>query len=427
MNKKLYGLFCLAATLFLTAACTHEEEDLFDDSSAIRAAETIQADMEVLTGASNGWLMEYFPATMQEYGGYNVLLKFGTDGKVEAASEWYGATDVVSSYYSVKQSAGVLLSFDTYNEIFHMFSDPSDPTGIGGKGYGLEGDYDFLILEATPDKVVLKGKASGGTAVMTPIQEEWSQYLTAIQEAEASMSFKKYNLEMNGETIPVSVSYRTLTFTYGEEENEVSTVASYIVTRSGYKFYEPVEINGKTISGFTFDAANQLFTEDNDAGIRLVPVIPPLNEQFVEGNWFIAYSTLGSYAQPYFAYCKTNGIDAEGEELIYAFIGSALYGSFGFNFNSSGYAGLLGLDYELIGEDKVTLVFNYGAAGYGAYYYNYAYFYYMLFPFGYSSPRTFTLTTDNLASPSYVTLTEDANPNNCITLFANQVNYPFRN
>ena len=84
--------------------------------------------------------MGHFPEANQAFGGYNVLLKFGTDGKVTVASELYGASQTATSLFSVKQSAGIVLSFDTYNTIFHLFSDPADPTGAGGKGYGLEGD-----------------------------------------------------------------------------------------------------------------------------------------------------------------------------------------------------------------------------------------------------------------------------------------------
>ena len=424
--KKIYYLCCVVAAVLITA-CTHEEEDLFNDSSANRADATIMANIEVLTGASNGWLMEYFPASSQEYGGYNILLKFTEDGKVTVSSELYAPTDAATSYYAVKQSAGILLSFDTYNEIFHLFSDPSDPTGIGGSGYGMEGDYDFLILEATPEKILLKGKKAGGVAVLTPMQGSWSEYISDIQAANDAMIFSKYELEMNGQTIPVTISNRTLTFTYEENGDTKSQTASFILTQTGYKLYEPIVIYEKTLGSFTFDATNELFTETNDNNIKLIPVIPPLNEQFVSGDWFIAYSKLGTYAQTYFSYCKQNYIDAIGEEIVYAFMGSALYGKFGFNFNSSGYGGLLGYDYELIGEDKISLQFNMTGEGDGVWYHNNAGFHYLLNPFGYNSARIFTLTTDNLIKPSYIILTEDSNPNNSMTLSANQINYPFRN
>ena len=164
----------------------------------------------------------------------------------------------------------------------------------------------------------------------------------------------------------------------------------------------------------------------NDNSITLVPIIPPINEQFVGGDWFIAYSQLGAFAQQYFAFCKENYLDALGEELEYAFMGSLLYGKFGFNFSSSGYQGLLGYDYELIGEDQVALAFNKTGLGNGVWYYNNAGFQYLLNVFGLSSARVFTLTYDDLADPTYITLTENANPKNSITLFKEQIIYPFR-
>lgn len=416
--KKIFYLFCLLAAAF-AAACTHEEEDLFGDSSANRADAAITADIAVLTGASNGWLMEYFPASMQEYGGYNLLLDFNADGTVQAASEFFNAEDVVTSLYAVKQSSGVVLSFDTYNDIFHLFSDPIDPVGVGGEGFGFEGDYDFLVLEASPEKVVLRGKKAGGIAVLTPMQGDWGDFITAIRESEAAMAFPKYVLVIGEDTVPVSFSYRTMTFTYEENEEQTSQTASYIVTKTGYKFYAPVEVLGVTLSGFTFDAGQGVhgwFTENTNSAIKLIPIVPPLNEQLVGGDWFIAYSKLGSYAQPYFNYVKINALDPMSETLNYAFIGSALYGAFGFNFNSGGYTGLLGLNYTLIGEDQISLQFNMTGPGNGVWYHDNALFPYLLNPFGYSAARTFTLTADDLVNPTYITLTENANTNNAITL-----------
>lgn len=422
--KKIYYLFCLVV-LVIFSACTHEQEDLFNDSSAQRADAAIKTTIETLTNPSNGWLMEYFPASMQEHGGYNIILAFNTDGKVEVASEVADPMSSVSSLYSVKQSSGIVLSFDSYNDIFHAFSDPSAPLG-GDKGYGLEGDYDFLILEVSNDKIVLKGKKTGGIAILTPIQMNWGEYLTSIQVAEKDMNFSQYKLEIDGQEVSVMPSGRTLIFSYQESGSLKSVTASYVVTPTGYKFYEPITINEKELSGFIFDKTNNYFVEVNNSNILLVPIIPPLNEQFVAGNWYIAYSQLGVFGQTYFDKVK-EGEDAVGEVLQLAFIGSSLYGKFGFNFYSSGYKGLLGLSYELIGENQISLVFDKTADGDGIWYHNNANFAYALFPFGYSSSRTFTLATDNLKAPSYITLTEDSNPENKITLSATQVIFPFDN
>ena len=45
--------------------------------------------------------------------------------------DFFADGEGVKSEYEVKQSAGVMLTFDTYNEIFHFFSEPSNYLGIG--------------------------------------------------------------------------------------------------------------------------------------------------------------------------------------------------------------------------------------------------------------------------------------------------------
>jgi len=421
--KKIYYLLYLATAVLLTA-CTNEEDDLFDTSSALRADAAIEADMKILTDAANGWLMEYYPEAQQSYGGYNVLLKFGTDGKVTAASE-FDNSDVVTSLYSIKQSAGVVLSFDTYNEIFHLFSDPSDPLGVGGNGYGLEGDYDFLILEATAEKVTLKGKKTGGIATLTPMKEDWKEYIAKLQSAEEEMSFQKLQLEMNGKIIPVSISFRTLTFTYAVEESNTSVVASYIQTPNGYKFYEPIEVDGIMLSGFTFNSEAEIFTADDDNSIKLVPVIPALNEQFISGNWYFAYSEISAALQSYFE-MAADGSASEGEEILYMYMGASNDGTYSFNFRSGNYIGYLTYAYVLTGEDEITLSFTLQGDNNGSYYYSNCNYNNIITAIGSPAGATYKLTTDSEKFPSFIKLTNMADPNKYFTLYPNLIAYPFR-
>lgn len=421
--KKIYYLFCLVAVM-MASACTHEEEDLFDSSSADRADAAIKAYTDVLTGAENGWIMEYYPEVQQKYGGYNTLVKFTADGKVTVSSDIYDAADAVTSLYSVKQSAGVMLSFDTYNQIFHFYSDPDDPSGLGGPGYGMEGDYDFLILEATQEKVVLKGKKSGNVAVMTPISGSWEEYITEIQEMESAMFSNKFTMTVGGMEIFVSRSQRALSLTYEVDGETVSKKVSYIVTPTGMKFYAPVSVNGIEFSDLIYDHTTETFTSST-TGVTMVKILPTVNELFVEGDWFIAYSQLGEFAQSSFDKVKEME-DGLEEVLQYAFMGSMLSdsGTFGFNFISSGYGGVLHFNYQLIGDDQIALQFAMTGEGNGVWYHN-AGMWNALVPFGYNGARLFTLSTDNIKNPSYITLTEDANPTNSMKLFAAQIAFPF--
>ena len=150
--------------------------------------------------------------------------------------------------------------------------------------------------------------------------QDWSEYIASIQESEAVMAANKLQLEINSTPIPVTISYRTLTFTYEEGGNSTSKTASYIVTPTGYKFYQPIEILGNEIEGFTYNVADDSFTTIGSVAATMLKIVPPINEQFVAGDWFIKFSTLGNFGQTYFNHVKTNFLDPMGEQLQYAFV-----------------------------------------------------------------------------------------------------------
>ena len=160
----LIGLF--AATM---VACSRDEESLFDKSAAERAREAVENAFDVLTTAENGWEMAYFPNLEADAKGYNMVLKFNKNGNVSVTAKNMATTankimtDTASTWV-VKSDYGPLLSFDTYNDVFHAFSDP------GNDGAGMLGDYEFLILKATPELVLLKGKKHSAYTVMRPMK-----------------------------------------------------------------------------------------------------------------------------------------------------------------------------------------------------------------------------------------------------------------
>ena len=433
MKKYRYITFLLGIILFVS--CNPVEENLFDDSSAIRIEKSLLNTQDVLKNAENGWLMEYYPSSQQTYGGYNVLAKF-TDKEVTIASEIEDFDITEKSSYSLKQSAGPVLTFDTYNEIFHTFSDPnSSKSGLGDNGVGMGGDFEFLILKSTQDSVILKGKKTGNRIIMTPIQSgtDWGAYVEELQEASEIMAFKNFEYHVAGQIIPVRVSYRSLIMTYTNEEgNEVTVSAPYIQTLTGYKLYQPLTILGVTVEAFNYgkEGDTEYFTPVNGTDARLVAVFPPLNQTLVSGDWFFAFSGLGTYGKNYWNYAKVNGLDAIGEELYYAYMGLS-DGKYGFNFASYDgvdlYGGALHFNYELIDENKVKYSFALTGAGDGVWYYQNAEFVYLIYPLYGGSNKTFTLTADNEKDPSWILLTDDNEPNNTIKLFGSQVTWPFSN
>ena len=415
--KKIYILLLLVFP-FLLQSCLKEEEDIFGKDPSIRVEEALKNYKEVLAAAENGWLLEYYAESNQKYGGYNFALKFSTS-EVTAYFELADPSESVTSMYQLISDDGPVLSFDTYNIFLHYFSNPSEDLPDA-----REGDYEFILQGISDDQteIKLKGKKTGNRMVLKRLTETPEDYLNKVIEIQKASKAPKYSMEVAGTIIDCSLAGNVLSYQYsGEDSQIVSGNVAFCYTDTGIRLYEKTEIKGATFRDFTY-ADDQFNAIGADASINLIFL--PVNQQFVMGDWFIAYSQLGEYAKPYYNVVK-QAEDELGEVLQYAFIGSMLYDKFGFNFISSGYGGLLGLDYELIGENKISLVFNSTGEGDGVWYHNNAGFANALVPFGYSKPRVFTLETDNLRSPSYVILTEDANPVNKIKLFAQQISNPF--
>ena len=430
MKKILYLI--VFVTSILLFSCNPQEDDLFDDSSSNRIDAALKSHKEVLKSAENGWLMEYFPATDQAYGGYNLLAKF-TEDEAKFAGENVLSTKTSTGMYSLKQSAGPVLTFDTYNDIFHFFSNPnSSVSKIGKNGVAMGGDFEFLVLKAAQDSIILKGKKTGNRVVMTPLAKGvvWSDFIDDIDQAAGKMTFKKFEYQIGGKTIAVNVNYRTLNFTYMDDaDNEVKETASYIQTSKGYKLYKPVTIAGVTVTEFIYNAENSTFAAKEDKDAILIPVIPPLNEQFVSADWYFKFSDIGTFGKPYWNYTKVNGLDRDGEELYYAYMGTDTGGKYSFSFGVLGdgivYKGALQFTRTLVGENKVVLNFAGTGDSNGGFYYQKVFFNYLLVPI--TGNKTFTLTSDDPKNPTWIKLTDDKDPKNTIILSSTQVLYPYKN
>lgn len=419
---------------FTLVACTPEEKDLFDDSSANRIEASLTQVNEVLLSAKNGWLMRYYPNATQKYGGYNLFLSFSADGKVTAASDVAGIGERVTSLYSLKQSAGAVLSFDTYNSIIHFFASPD--SGIGGMGTGMEGDYDFTVMEEyTSEKVVLKGTKSGSLAVMTPLAEnaDWDEQIERIFDMNDVMQeYPAFIFEDGDYSQDLTVSWNRLVATEKDGDNVVYTYAPFVLTADGLEFYRPFTLNGKTFTSLTYKEAGEdsyLYSAEHPS-VQLIPDYP-LNAMFVNDVWYLSFSGLGSIGQKFWQEI----IDAKspvGAEKV-EYVGFEPYGEgvldyvWYTNEPGFGFSDAL-MYYELSGKDKVIMEYSGYMGG------NYQSF----IPDGYatwwsillfmSRRQTYTITAvDNPKRPKKIKLTQDGRPTNTIILSREPIQYPFIN
>lgn len=186
MMKKLYKFSAIASVLMSAslASCNHEEADIFDQSAAHRTEEARKMYKEILLDKGGKWQMEYF-TTEQEHG-YVYLFTFRNDGTVtisgnnEYITKLTNIDSNVPSYgsetsmWTILSDNGPVLSFNSYNTIFHLFATPEDIPGTerDEQGYGHSGDYEFDLMKFSNDTLYLEGKKNGAEIIMTRIAPE---------------------------------------------------------------------------------------------------------------------------------------------------------------------------------------------------------------------------------------------------------------
>lgn len=291
MKKIIYYFLTLLMIGFIQS-CTHEEDDIFEDSSANRINKAVEEYRDILTNAPNGWLMEYYAEKEpRKMGGYNILCKFDKDGQVTLAAEFstskHAIAEKVTSWYQVIPNQGPVLTFDTYNEIIHRFSTPSSSDFNGN-----EGDFEFVFMEVSQDRIVLNGKKSKLNIILTRNSEslDWDTYLQEINEViDATEIYSLFKVELDGTEIASCsmTTNRLYTFTIGDE----TILQNAIYTLTGIKFYEPLDLGGKAVRNFRWNEEDKSYVCED--GINMVLKVHKLP------NYLYYEEFIGSYSLKY--------------------------------------------------------------------------------------------------------------------------------
>lgn len=441
--KKLLKATLLLAALTVYTSCS-DDNDLKDPSE--RLSEAMAQYTDALTSAPNGWAVTMYGDL--DFGGFNLLCKFEKDGTVTVANERFAADTTAVTHYKLEQSSGVVLSFDEYCELFHYFADPLNTDGFNSQTEnGFGGDLEFRIISASADSVVMRGKKHNAKIKMTPLTADtttpmttiWTNYLNDVAKVAKAMQKGSYHMIQGTDTLQLKANRTNRVFTYLEEDsvgNRMKKTASYIITPKGITFYEPFIFGDKVVKGFNYADGSEKYEQDGNYGITLEKFTPALNQQLVDGAWFISEDGLGSIAKNYWRTFRNSLVNNVNCYIYYAGIGT-WRNHFGLSvgpidkddpsgiFTSEAY-----FDYEFIGSNQIRMWFNgeYDEIGNGEYFAETCDFAWAIFPFGgrdKKSAKTFTLNTDNIKDPSYIKLTDTSNKNNVITVYEKQVTFPF--
>ncbi|MDE6562403.1 MAG: DUF4302 domain-containing protein [Muribaculaceae bacterium] len=277
MNKSIY--LAALASLALTA-CSSDDNDIFDKSAADRLEQYKKDYADVLTAEGGLWTMEYFSNTDEP--GYVFVMKFEKNGAVtiSANHKWIGGTfKQETSLWKMIADNGPVLSFNSYNNLFHIFSDPANIVGpdaplgemgddINETGYGHEGDYEFQFMEVSDDgqTVRLLGKKRLYDIFLHRLDPntDIEAYMSSVKDVSSRFSTTFNDLTMtdaDGNLYRVYDMNTGVPSIYPLAGDAVSQTVSAngIFTLEGFRFMNPVEV--KRADDSTFEIEHLFFTE----------------------------------------------------------------------------------------------------------------------------------------------------------------------
>ena len=282
--KKAYFLFFAVVMALAMQSCLHDNDTTFDLPAAQRIDKSVEDYTQILESADNGWVLQYYAGKNYSYGGYTLLLKF-KNGHVTAMGDVLDPEEQATSEYAVVKDQGPMLSFNVYNKVIHPLAEP-----WLGNPDGVQGDYEFSILNANADSVVLQGRKWKNKMVLTPMPKEasWEEYMLGIINVKAGMEVTTYNVIQGNDTLTQASfdpSIRRLTLKLGQTTWDVP----YCTTATGIVLGQPITIGNMQYSNFVWDENEKSLTDNN---LKLVQFVPKSHKSldFWVGEWTLKTS-----------------------------------------------------------------------------------------------------------------------------------------
>lgn len=265
MKHCKYILPVLAVAAAFTA-CNNTEDLIFEGSASERLDAAKDEYTKMLADKGGKWKLEYF--SNGDEPGYIMGMHFGSDGSVNVCAnhKWIGSTyQEERSSWTILTDDGPVLSYDTYNNLFHIFADPANITGpnaptdpdrnnedVNESGYGHSGDYEFVLMEtsADGDSIRLKGKKRGIThwLVRLPEDTDMESYLTETTQKASGIFDSRFNrlylTDNDGERYILKDAYKGVMSAFPEKGDSIMQTVkkNAIITENAIRFMDKFSI-----------------------------------------------------------------------------------------------------------------------------------------------------------------------------------------
>lgn len=300
--KKTYYILILMAT-FLISSCNPVQDQIFEEPSAQRIEKAIKEVHQQLQSNADGWLFKIYTTDYEKYGGFNTIVKFTDEASTTVYNPRVENGKAFTSEYTLKQYGGVLLSFDTYNKAMHYFSDPINPDGIGERSKGLEGDFEFVIMDRTEDKIVLRGLKSNALCELSrlPSGTDPATLFSNLNSMKDKIKAPAYDLYIGGNKVKGffgnGIKFSFTTKVNGEDED---LTFSIVPTTEGIQTYQPIYCDligkDKMMQNFKFDEKNDRFVCTDSGVDAYIQKTYPVNVIFANTStqWYFNGDRTGS-------------------------------------------------------------------------------------------------------------------------------------
>ena len=194
----------LAAIAFV--GCSRfEEDDLFDESAALRIEHNADKLQEILVDAPYGWVMQYYVGRgVAVFEGFNLFAKFEKGGKVTLAGDHRflrngnaGKYTEYSSLYKLIREDGLVLAFNSWNDVLTPFVDPvaywAAPENLVKDGEGMQGDQNLVVMSMSKNEVLFRGERYDALIRMIKADREWKTYLDDTQAMKKQITGEAIN------------------------------------------------------------------------------------------------------------------------------------------------------------------------------------------------------------------------------------------
>ena len=250
------------ATVALAGCSQFQEDNLFDESAALRIEHNAEKLQNILVDAPNGWVLQYYTGRgISVFEGFNLFAKFERSGKVTLAGDHRvlrngnaGKYTEHSSLYELIREDGLVLAFNTWNDVLTPFVDPvafwAAPDILVKDGEGMQGDQNLVVKFMSENQIILRGERYDAEVRLVTADRDWQTYIAdtkAMKERFTSDGLDSYYITAGDQTMyvvglkngryriservknPLKVDSLSCCFTpYGFRNESVDTLAGHI-------------------------------------------------------------------------------------------------------------------------------------------------------------------------------------------------------